>query len=60
MNYKTWKMNRGCVTTFEGFARPWSHLQPLVDNLVVDEVFLGGGYIASGIRRPLVHTSPSR
>jgi SAM-dependent methyltransferase len=52
MNYKTWKMNRGCVTTFEGFGRPWSHLQLLVDNLVVDEVFHGGGYIACGIRPP--------
>jgi SAM-dependent methyltransferase len=53
MNFKTWKMNRDCVTTFEGFGRPWSHLQLLVDNLVVDEVFNRGGYIASGIRPPL-------
>jgi len=45
-------MNRGCVTTHEGFRRPWSHLERLVDNLVVDEVFYGGGYIASGIRAP--------
>jgi ubiquinone/menaquinone biosynthesis C-methylase UbiE len=50
MNLKTWRMNRDCVTTFEGFTRPWSHLEPLVDNLVVDEVFAGGGYLASGIR----------
>jgi hypothetical protein len=50
MNLKTWQMNRGCVTTFEGFGRPWSHLQRLVDNLVVDEVFGGGGYIACGSR----------
>jgi SAM-dependent methyltransferase len=50
MNFKTWKMNRGCVTTLEGFSRPWSHLHHLVDNLVVDEIFCGGGYIASGIR----------
>ncbi|HWE13246.1 MAG TPA: methyltransferase domain-containing protein [Solirubrobacteraceae bacterium] len=52
MNFRTWRMNRGCVTTFEGFARPWSHLEPLVNNLVVDEVFHGGGYIACGIRPP--------
>jgi arsenite methyltransferase len=52
MNFKTWLMNRGCVTTHEGFRRPWSHLELLVDNLVVDEVFYGGGYIASGIRAP--------
>jgi hypothetical protein len=52
MNFGTWWMNRACVTTFEGFDRPWSHLEPLVDNLDVDEVFGGGGYIASGIRPP--------
>jgi SAM-dependent methyltransferase len=50
MNLRTWRMNRHCVTTFEGFRQPWSYLDLLVDNLVVDEVFLGGGYIASGIR----------
>jgi ubiquinone/menaquinone biosynthesis C-methylase UbiE len=50
MNLGTWWMNRACVTTFEGFAEPWSHLERLVDNLVVDEVFQGGGYVASGIR----------
>ena len=54
MNFTTWKMNRQCVTTFEGFSRPWSHLQILAENLVVDEVFWGGGYIASGIR-PSAH-----
>ena len=52
MNFNTWWVNRDRVTTFEGFGRPWSHLEPLVDNLVVDEVFGGGGYIASGIRPP--------
>jgi SAM-dependent methyltransferase len=52
-NLSTWRMNRDCVTTFEGFARPWSHLEHLAENLVVDEVFGGGGYIASAAaRRP--------
>jgi SAM-dependent methyltransferase len=46
-NLSTWRMNRECVTTFEGFTRPWSHLEQLVDDLVVDEVFHGGGYVAS-------------
>ena len=50
MNLRTWKMNRQCVTTFDGFRQPWSYLELLADNLVVDEVFLGGGYIASGTR----------
>jgi SAM-dependent methyltransferase len=48
LNFRTWRMNRDCVTTFEGFGRPWSHLEHLVDNLVVDELIGGGGYIASG------------
>jgi hypothetical protein len=55
MNFKTWKMNRGCVTTLEGFSQPWSHLQRLVDNLVVDEIFCGGGYVASGVRTQEQH-----
>jgi demethylmenaquinone methyltransferase/2-methoxy-6-polyprenyl-1,4-benzoquinol methylase len=50
-NLSTWMMNRECVTTFEGFARPWSHLERLADSLVVDEVFGGGGYIASAAWR---------
>jgi protein-L-isoaspartate O-methyltransferase len=50
MNFRTWRMNRHCVTTFDGFRQPWSYLELLVDNLVVDEVYLGGGYIASGTR----------
>jgi demethylmenaquinone methyltransferase/2-methoxy-6-polyprenyl-1,4-benzoquinol methylase len=50
MNLKTWRMNRACVTTFEGFQRPWSHLEDLVDDVVVDDVFNGGGYLASGVR----------
>jgi precorrin-6B methylase 2 len=52
-NLSTWRMNRECVTTFEGFARPWSHLEHLAEHLVVDELFGGGGYIAcAAARRP--------
>jgi ubiquinone/menaquinone biosynthesis C-methylase UbiE len=58
MNLSTWRMNRDCVTTFEGFMRPWSRLQLLVDNLVVDEVFNGGGYLAHGIRPPTLWEPP--
>jgi SAM-dependent methyltransferase len=50
-NFATWRMNRECVTTFEGFRRPWSHLEHLVEDLVVDEVFGGGGYIACASSR---------
>jgi len=50
LNLSTWKLNRGCVTTFEGFRRPWSRLAALVPDLHVDERYLGCGYIASGTR----------
>jgi hypothetical protein len=43
-------MNRDCLTTFEGFARPWSHLACLLPELEVDEVYFAGGYIASATR----------
>ena len=48
LNLSTWSVNRDFVTTFEGFERPWSHLERLVPDLEVEEVYLGGGYIASG------------
>jgi SAM-dependent methyltransferase len=51
MNFRTWRMNHDYVTTFEGFGRPWSHLELLVDNFVVDELFHGGGYLAAGVKR---------
>jgi SAM-dependent methyltransferase len=58
MNFRTWRMNRDYVTTFEGFGQPWSHLELLVDNLVVDELLHGGGYVASGIRPPNSTATP--
>jgi demethylmenaquinone methyltransferase/2-methoxy-6-polyprenyl-1,4-benzoquinol methylase len=36
------------VRSFDGFDRPWNHLEQLVEGLDVDEVALGGGYIATG------------
>jgi SAM-dependent methyltransferase len=48
LNLSTWRLNRECVTTFEGFRRPWSRLADLVPELRVDEVYMGAGYIASG------------
>jgi ubiquinone/menaquinone biosynthesis C-methylase UbiE len=48
LNLWTWQVNRPFVTTFEGFDRPWSLLEALVDDLAVEEVLMGGGYIAAG------------
>jgi ubiquinone/menaquinone biosynthesis C-methylase UbiE len=51
LNVWTWHVNRPYVTTFEGFHRPWSVLEVLVDDLAVEEVLLGAGYIAAGTAR---------
>jgi SAM-dependent methyltransferase len=50
LNLTTWRLNRDCVSTFEGFQRPWSRLAELVPDVTVDERYGGGGYIASATR----------
>ncbi|MDX6729993.1 MAG: hypothetical protein QOK49_4798 [Baekduia sp.] len=52
LNLSTWKLNRECVSTFEGFRRPWSHLEAIVPGLRVEEMYFGGGYLASATRAP--------
>jgi SAM-dependent methyltransferase len=58
LNLSTWKLNRECVSTFEGFQQPWSRLADLVPGLDVEELYFGGGYIASATR-PAGATGPS-
>lgn len=36
------------VRSFEGFDRPWSHLEDLVEEVQVRGLALGSGYVASG------------
>jgi SAM-dependent methyltransferase len=50
LNVATWRLNRDCVSTFEGFQRPWSRLAELIPDLEVEERYLGAGYIASATR----------
>jgi ubiquinone/menaquinone biosynthesis C-methylase UbiE len=52
LNVSTWRFNRDCVSTFEGFQRPWTRLADLVAELHVQEVYSGGGYIAAATRPP--------
>jgi SAM-dependent methyltransferase len=52
LNLSTWRLNRDCVSTFEGFGRPWSRLEELVPDLRVEEMYFGGGYIASATLSP--------
>jgi ubiquinone/menaquinone biosynthesis C-methylase UbiE len=50
VNLVTWLIARRYVTTFEGFDRPWRHLGELAADLEVEEVALGAGYVAWGVR----------
>lgn len=50
LNSYAWLLNQYYVTTFEGFDAPWSHLERLLPDLVVEEVFFGAGFIAVGTR----------
>jgi hypothetical protein len=43
-----WRISRRYITTFEGFGRPWNHLERYVQELRVRSVLFGGGYIAWG------------
>ncbi len=52
LNLAMWAANAPYVTTFEGFAEPWSHLARLVPDLRVEPVAGGCGYIATGRRPP--------
>ena len=36
------------VRSFEGFDRPWSHLEQLIEDIHVRELALGSGYIVTG------------
>lgn len=42
-------ISRKYVTTFDGFEAPWRNLAEHLDSLMVDEVALGGAYVASGV-----------
>ena len=50
LNSYAWLLNQYYVTTFEGFDAPWSHLERLLPELAVEELFLGAGFIAVGTR----------
>jgi hypothetical protein len=35
-NWRSWRGARNYITTFEGFGRPWSHLERLVSSIEVE------------------------
>lgn len=46
----TWvrRTARRYITTFDGFDRPWDHLQPRLDDFVARDRALGAFYLSSG------------
>ena len=48
------------VRSFEGFDRPWSHLEQLIEDVHVRELALGSGYIVTGQapQSPVLATDP--
>jgi precorrin-6B methylase 2 len=52
LNLSTWRLNRDCVSTFEGFRQPWTRLQAIITDVQVEEMYFGGGYIASATIPP--------
>lgn len=47
INLFVWLVSRAYTTTFEGYDRPWSHLEELVTDLEVEPAVFGAWYIAT-------------
>jgi ubiquinone/menaquinone biosynthesis C-methylase UbiE len=50
VNIAVWYGARQYTTTFEGFSRPWSHLDPYVSGLQLESRLLGTMYVAWGTK----------
>ncbi len=48
VNVSVWLIAHSGITTWEGFGRPWRHLEALVPDLRVESVAGGGAYVAWG------------
>jgi hypothetical protein len=40
------------VRSFDGFDRPWRHLEQLIEDVQIRELALGSGYIMTGHAPP--------
>jgi SAM-dependent methyltransferase len=49
LNLLVWNAAMRSTSTLEGLARPWSHLEPLVQGLEVEQMLGGTVYVASGV-----------
>ncbi len=52
VNLQARMMHAPYVRTFDGFGRPWRHLEQLIEDVHVREVALGTGYIMTGQAPP--------
>ncbi len=51
VNIAVWYGARRFTTTFEGFSRPWSHLDPYIARLQLESHLLGTIYVAWGTKK---------
>jgi demethylmenaquinone methyltransferase/2-methoxy-6-polyprenyl-1,4-benzoquinol methylase len=51
LNLRVRALHTPYVSTFEGFHRPWSHLEHLLDDVRVQDLAWGSGYVATGRTR---------
>jgi ubiquinone/menaquinone biosynthesis C-methylase UbiE len=49
LNLLVWNAALRSTSTLEGLARPWSHLEPLLSQLEVEQMLGGTVYVASGV-----------
>ena len=49
LNIVVWNAAMRSTSTLEGLARPWSHLEPLVPQLKLEQMLGGTVYIVSGV-----------
>ncbi|MFN2505251.1 MAG: class I SAM-dependent methyltransferase [Acidimicrobiales bacterium] len=52
LNAAVFALHLRCVTTFEGFERPWSHIEEFVGDLQVETLAFGAGFVACGTLWP--------
>ncbi len=49
LNLFVWNAALRSTSTLEGLARPWSHLEPMLSRLEVEQMLGGTVYVASGV-----------
>lgn len=50
LNVAVFVQNKPYVSSFEGFDRPWSHLETMIEQPGVESLAFGAGYLATGRR----------